>query len=509
MMVGLLFAFFYSRFTIAYMRLLFALLVCLVISTAGFPQTKPVLRLKAKLDFTGPEKDRIVTYKFLDGENKLLLVGTKNVRMVDVANGVVLESHPIDIPELNEDNPRVISPDGRRMLVFGNYSSTDKQDKVKRLAAIWDLQTGKRIATLDRPSKPVRAGFWSKNGKTLVTSSDKYAPHIVDSTAVDVAFWNGETFKYQNSLPADRVSWWYLTDDSSKCFFATAPITNWFFIDRFIGNSRGPINVWDVSSGKIETSISAGDGSLERKIRGISVGPDERFLAFVSQPSKSNKSDRILHVWEIDKSRPIYEVKAKYEIKPAPKISEYGVTFSPDGKYFAFDAGKTLQIYEATTGEKKSELPKGYVSTYWLNDNRVLLYNYSDKIKGFEVSTGKRLYEQKLIYDVFQYASAESDGYTSSGGEFIVADETKIVSHPAGKLFLTYSNQYVKVYEAQTGEVVQTRVTPPIDTSRPPDPKKGPRLIRNALVWKADWSSDGQTLYIIGADRSSVSLWGF
>ena len=102
----------------------------------------------------------------------------------------------------------MISPDGRRMLVFGNYGS---KDKVKRAASVWDLQTGKQIAVLDKVSTPVRAGFWSKNGKTLATSSDKYLPYAVDNTSVEVAFWDGETFKYQNSLPANTAARWRLS----------------------------------------------------------------------------------------------------------------------------------------------------------------------------------------------------------------------------------------------------------------------------------------------------------
>jgi WD40 repeat protein len=90
---------------------------------------------------------------------------------------------------------------------------------------------------------------------------------------------------------------------------------------------------------------------------------------------------------------------------------------------------------------------------------------------------------------------------------WVVHDETKIVPHVSGRMFLTYSNQYVKVYDAQTGAVLQTLVEPAIDTSNPVDPQKGPRLSDEPLVSKADWSSDGNTLYIVSADRKSVSFW--
>jgi hypothetical protein len=74
-------------------------------------------------------------------------------------------------------------------------------------------------------------------------------------------------------------------------------------------------------------------------------------------------------------------------------------------------------------------------------------------------------------------------------------------------MFLTYSNQYVKVYDAQAGVVLQTLVEPAVDTSKPVDPKKEPRISKAPLVSKAYWSSDGKTLYIVSADKKSVSLW--
>jgi hypothetical protein len=74
-------------------------------------------------------------------------------------------------------------------------------------------------------------------------------------------------------------------------------------------------------------------------------------------------------------------------------------------------------------------------------------------------------------------------------------------------MFLSYSKEYVKVYDAKTGAVLQTLVEPPIDTSKPADPKKKPRLKRGPLVSKVDWTNDGNMLYIVSADKKSVSLW--
>ena len=39
-----------------------------------------------------------------------------------------------------------------------------------------------------------------------------------------------------------------------------------------------------------------------------------------------------------------------YDIKPQPRIDDSDLRFSDDGKYFALDVGKNLQIYETATG---------------------------------------------------------------------------------------------------------------------------------------------------------------
>jgi WD40 repeat protein len=477
------------------MRLLSLVFLSLLCSLATLSQSKPVLQLKGELVF-GDDKERIITDKFLAHENKLLLVGNKTIRVLDVSTAKFAESRPIDLADFSEDNPRIISPDGRYMLVFGNSYTRDKKDKIKRPASIWDLQTGKQVAVLDRTLKQVRTGLWSRNGQTLMTSSDRYGLHAIDNGSAEISFWDGQTFQYQSSLPATNINWTYLSADGTKCFYSVAPVLN-LIIDKFIRFSGGPIRVWDTKSGKIEQTIPSSDAGTAVKVRGMSVSPDEQVLSFLVQPGKSKGSERRLAVWEIDRTNPTFELKARYEIKPDPKIYEWGVTFSTDGKYFA-NAGKNLQIYETRTGQKRFELPNVDRSpNFWLDDNRVLFFDYGSKMEALEMATGKQLYQHELI----NVWSSYSDSNDQQVNELI--DKTTIIIHPNRNLLLTYSNQYVKVFDSLTGELLQTLLTPPMDYT-----KKKPRLSDKDLVSKAAWSSDGKTLYVISADGKSVSLWG-
>jgi WD40 repeat protein len=100
-----------------------------------------------------------------------------------------------------------------------------------------------------------------------------------------------------------------------------------------------------------------------------------------------------------------------------------------------------------------------------------------------------------MVFNEYQYTENDTT-YTE------VTDSTTIVVHPLRDLFLTYSNQYVKVFNSLTGELLQTLVSPPMDYT-----KKKPRLSDKSLVSKADWSRDGKTLYVFSEDKKSVSIW--
>jgi len=486
-------------------------------SVAAVSQSRPVLQAKAELRLEDAE-DQIITEKLLPSENKLLLVGQKNIRLWDSVTGKLLASRPIDLPDITEDKPRVISPNGLYMIVFGNYDARDKRNQVKRPASIWSLETGKQIAVFDKTTRPVRYAAWSRNGKTLVTASDAIDQDRYDSDPVEISFWDGESFQYFNTVPADNIKWSYLSADGGKFLYSVAKIKK-LLIDKFLTESSGPISVWDIRTGKVEQTIFANANDQEQGMRSISISPDERFLTYVTQPPKSEDVERTLVVLNIDSN---YAINRKYEIKPTPKISDWSASFSPDGKYLALTTGKVgywsyagglvLQLYATEAGSKIAELPKHYAPGFWLNDDQVLLFDYGEKLEAVEVPSGRKLYENKLIYKFFQDTKTHNGvpGLTVRWTEyrgFHIIDETKIVPHVSGRMFLTYSNQYVKVYDAQTGAVLQTLVEPAVDTSKPVDPKKEPRLSKAPLVSKAYWSSDGKTLYIVSADKKSVSLW--
>ncbi|HEY6242803.1 MAG TPA: hypothetical protein VIX17_02585, partial [Pyrinomonadaceae bacterium] len=120
------------------MRVLTIVIVFLFTFAAASAQSKFALKPQGELRIDDYD-DRIITERLLPSENKLLLVGQKNIRLWDLATAKQVAVTPIDVPGMKEDQPRVISPSGRFMVVFGNYNSHDKADKIKQPASIWNL----------------------------------------------------------------------------------------------------------------------------------------------------------------------------------------------------------------------------------------------------------------------------------------------------------------------------------------------------------------------------------
>jgi hypothetical protein len=499
------------------MRFLSLFLLSLLCIPVALGQTRPVWRLKGEFGFQD-RKERIMLHRYLERENRLWLLGSESLLLLDVGNAKVLESRPSTLPALAVSancsfDDWVFSPDGRKILIIEKVKEKDKKkdkakdkakDVVKQNVSVWDSLTEERIAVLDRGQERINVGAWSKNGKTLVTYDYDFNFLVNAPTKLGVSFWDGETFEYRYSISVDFPTWTHLTDDGRR-FFAASGRRKSFFGVKYVSDSRGVINVWDTSREQIEKTISVSDPDFNIRTSKVSVSPDGRFFVFVNK-HKSKSAEHRLLAWEMNGS-----ITPKYEFKANPKIDDSYVRFSPNGKYFALDAGKNLQIYETQTGEKRFELQNVEPPDFWLNDNQTLINDSFKKMAAFDLSQGRKLYEQKLIYHTVDVStgtsSTDSSGNITYDTKTVVLDTTRLVAHPSGKMFLTYSNQYVKVFDSRTGELLQTVVSPDLAAPTPDFCQKFPKQCKGDLVWKAGWSQDGKTIYVFNANRQSVTLW--
>lgn len=483
--------------------------------------------------------ERILAYDFFDDGARLRLIGERSIRFWDVRNKKVVSSQPHGIENLQFPFAGEFSPDRRKFIVF-SYKTKEKNSPSEIVPAkIYDADTGKILAVFDKGKKQVRGAVWSRDGKILTTASDsdftkdygyRYAlggedeivairpeavkaagDELVGNKVADreISFFNADTFELRASISINNITWRYLSFDGKWLFLASGPKRNLLGFD-YVSEKAETIDVWNTRTGKLETQLPVGDKELFTRTRKLMVSPDGKSLAFVIKSRQSDADDKLI-VWELDGSE-----TPKYSVKANPKIADSELGYSPDGKLVALDAGKNAQFYALSSGAKQFEISNFEVPDVWLNSGRFVLFHKFDRIQGFSMPDGKRLFEEKVAYRTADYGTGiytqdPEDKLYKEDEDTQVVDYTVLRPHPREDLFMTFSNELVKIYSPQ-GAVLQTLVAPPPGSQ----PKKRKILgiplpdgydWRKSAVVKADWVNDGKMVAVELKQENAVAVW--
>lgn len=486
------------------MRLPIVVLLTLLCFSTTLSQSKPIVEGRGNFGLHDVN-DSIRRHKYLYEKNQLLLIGNQHLQLLDLSNFRVIDTRPIKLPYSDlrgdySDDDWTISPDGQRMVLLGlNEGRTKTKSENKQTGWVMDLLTEKRIAWLNHPDR-IRAATWSTNGKTLMTMDTARVNPF--TRTLNVSFWDGETFEYCHSITVENVTWIYLSNDGERFFAASGKSKNLLGI-KYVADSDSYVRIWKTRSGELEKTISVADPKFHFKTRQIEISPDEQFLLMVKKHKSVSSEDRLL-VWEINGG-----INPKYELRPQTEIDDARIELSPDGKYFALDVGKNLQIYEMETGKLKVELTNVDLPSWGWLDNQILAsidfkprnhIRAGKVLKAFDASDGRLLYTQRLAYEVIETYDCSIPCDRDST---IILDDTTLKPHPTRRIFLTGSNKFAQIFDSQTGELLQTVVEPPVRF----DLMGKPKITRGNMLSSADWSRDGKALYILSANHRSVSLW--
>jgi WD40 repeat protein len=466
--------------------------VAVLFTFQALPQTtESLFTLKGNFDFENPA-EKVITHRFLDNGTKLWMLGTSTIQLWDVADKKVISSRPHGIEELAAYTLDELSPDNsklfytrRKYLDVGRFTS----------AYVFDLGALKQMQVFD-PSTLI-SGAWSKSGKIFYTVSNEPKTGKKDEVKnLLVSFWDGETLAPLRTLTIQDLDWWYLSPDGEKFFTTSVPTKKWLgLIPNEMANKATTITVWNTKTGQVEKKLSVGDEDFGVLTWKLMPSPSGRYMAMVAKHKSKEEEHRILF-WELNGSD-----APKYSIKADPRLSDSNILYSPDERFFAVDSGKNIQVYQSETGQKKGEILNTNLPDYWLPGDQILFTTFARKMRAFSVATGNIIYEAPLIYDSYDSGQTDASGQTT-GSETIVTDQTIVAPNPHGKVYLTYSNQYVKLYKADSGELIETVVQPPLSVARQN------RAIRDKkYVSKAGWSEDGKTLWVINGDKTAMSLW--
>ena len=460
----------------------------------------------------------ILAYQFYDNNTKLVIVNTATVQVYDLRTNQERTSIKHDAGETIW-NYGGANLDFTKFIVFGLKIKRKGESSDKLPAAVYDVDTGSLLKSLESSQKVIKGALWSKNGKTLVTASDGRFTEggrfdldenptnslTFDLTnEIEICFWDGETLEKRAAITVSNVTWHFLSADGEHLLVASGPQRSVLGV-KYASEKAAAINVYSTRDGRIEKQINANDAESLVKTRKINVAPNGATLALAVK-SRSNQPDE-LRVYQIgDKGG-----APQYSIAISPKIGNSAVGYSPDNKLVAVDAGRDTQVFDLATGAKQFEIANFNVPDFWLNNNRIALYQKLDKMRAVSLPDGKIIYEQPLYFRTETITKPSFSYKKEPETETIVVDSTRIAPRADGKMLLTYSNQAVTLIDAATGiEVQKLIVAPPVRERQTKVLGIFKAKIKEyglPTVGFARWSTDGRRVVVMNAQRTALTVW--
>lgn len=436
-----------------------------------------ILEYKARIVFNDA-KEKLVGQKFFDNDRKIVFVGVKTVEIRNSISGETIKSYPHDVPNLEKIDRLIFSPDGSKVIFVDSFSWRLIRKEKRVSASVFDLQNGKMLAVLERPTESIRDAEWSENGETLVTYSGIY-----NAKRTEVCFWNGDDLKFRGAvtlkgdvqykkLLRDGKTFLAKTQDFS---YGAVKYTETYYLTAFNTQTAKPIQ-----------NFSSGGDSQGSLLSGI-LTQDEKYAVMTAGSYDKQR----VSVWRVGgENAPIYE------ITPQKKGNSFDLR-SVGGDYFFVYQNKTIEIYNAADGKLKTSIPNqkrfvGHFRTFTPSpDGKILAIDDCEKAKFFDLSNGAKKFEIDLV------CKTEFDPISTSYRDFDV-----LRFHPNGKLILTVSDKTVRLWNAENGELLQTLADPNKVESKEKDKNKD-----DGLSGWGDWIRGGDLVFAPGKDGKSILIW--
>ena len=257
-------------------------------------------------DAFSPDKKKFVT---ADRRNKA-------VRIWDTESGEELqtlgEGEPVDIVSV------AFSPVGKKIIT----SSMGEMNALR----IWDAETGKELQRLDPSGTRIRWGYFSPDGKKIVTPCE-------DKTA---RIWDVESGKELHTITGhDSFEGIAFSPDGLKIVTANNDVIEDGNDIRIVSFFR----IWDAESGKELRAFTELSGS----VGSIVFSPDGKKIATTVG----------------DSSTRIRDAESGEILQTLAGVEDF-VVFSPDGKIIASaGTGHTVTIWDVESGKELHKLQLG------------------------------------------------------------------------------------------------------------------------------------------------------
>jgi WD40 repeat protein len=389
------------------------------------------------------------------------------------------------------------SPDGRLVAMSGTH----------RTITIWDAETGARKATLvsEKEGKDGISGFaFNPDGRTAATR---------DYLDKSVRLWDIDTWQVKATLPGRKrnLETKLKSGMSFEDEFGPVPFSP---DGRAVLSEREDdvVAVSDATNGQEQMTLNhdTRDSGTKDVLKAMFFGGSRHFLALQTGYSADG---RWIFTINGDKSAKIWDAatgRLKTDISNSERI--YRANFTPDGNaLLTVEQEGAMKLWDVETGQLRGQIaPKGHfenlmknfefsrdgqtVATFFLGDTRLWSLETGDllhKLPGSETT------DATFSPDGHWLATASSDNQSAGklwnvetgGVKWTLAPtgnkSVSVIFNPEGTLLATTNDKGVKLWNAQTGELLAT-----LDEARFP----------------VAFSPDGHTM-VTGARKDTALLW--
>jgi hypothetical protein len=379
-----------------------------------------VLEFKSKIGFTNVD-DKIIEYRFLENDKKLLIIGEKNLQVWDVENARLLNSVPHQLPQFASRGfvseylllglPRLL--DWRPFLVDEGGKWIITAEKIGtnplRSAVVRDLQSLKQIAVLDLPNVSTDYVSFDENKNEILTFG------ITDKNGA-FASWDKDKFTVKEVISIREYKWHQKIRNDEKMIVGSGD-TKVVWTGLGLNIKQGDtLTLRNAKTGAIEKEYTAKNLKPETSFQETTISADEKFLI-------SKRNDRIF-VWEIDG-----DAAPKFEISnPNPK-GNFSFKGIYDRKFIVVKIDEQLRVYDiegngAPMLEVLQQNPKEDLDFVRILSGRFVVVNVDARLRVYDTQGGKAP-KLEVVSDNPK-DSVEFRGATENGKYIAVSDDRKV-----------------------------------------------------------------------------------
>lgn len=435
-------------------RLAVIVACALLAQSVLYSQTPPeVVKLRLSFELTKPR------HRTFNPVSKLLAVQREDgsVQIIDVTDG--REKAVLPLTDKGTCSMQW-TKDGLRLLIA--YSKS---------AALWDARTGAKLSTTIgiRPDT-----LTLLLGDLTLSADEKFLLNVKrDESIKDIAFDRGKTRAQMWNLETGQMKF-EIKIKGTRSRVQLSPNGK-----QILTSSEREENpkLWDVETGRLFATLETPYRAIFREGSEAEFTPDGRF---VIQTHESGT-----YIWH--SSSGALNTMIPFNKDGTDRMLK---GFTPDGKMFVtFEgrggshSGTLIELRDCETGELRTSLTapkwKDWPSQMvWTHDGRILI-----AASGYSKYTGR-------IWDVgtgtFKAAFPMVISYSRIPFDFGFRDRDRMGIHPTLPVVSTASNKFLRLWNAQTGELLQT-------------------LDNHGGI--GEWSADGRLFLTFAKDLKSAQVW--